>query len=72
VSGPPAFAEDGWGKIKIGDLRLRVVKPCSRCKVPNTDIETAEVGVEPGNTLKTFRYAEIEGLEWTRGGRRCR
>jgi uncharacterized protein YcbX len=55
VDGPAAFAEDKWDKIAIGDIRLRVVKPCSRCKIPNTDQETAEVTKEPAETLKKFR-----------------
>jgi uncharacterized protein YcbX len=65
VNGPAAFAEDKWDKIALGDIRLRVVKPCSRCKIPNTDQETAEVAGEPAETLKTYRYV---GWFRSRGG----
>ncbi|MFV1983813.1 MAG: MOSC domain-containing protein, partial [Thiohalomonadales bacterium] len=40
VTGCDAFAEDNWKKIRIGDLVLRVVKPCSRCVIPNINTET--------------------------------
>ncbi|GAB5029618.1 mosc domain protein [Nannochloropsis oceanica] len=62
VGGPAAFDEDKWDKIAIGDIRLRVVKPCSRCKIPNTDQETAEVAKEPAETLKKFRTGAILGI----------
>jgi hypothetical protein len=37
VEGVEAFAEDSWSEIRIGDMEMRVVKPCARCKVPNTN-----------------------------------
>lgn len=57
MEGPTAWAEDGWHRIAIGDLHLRVVKPCSRCKMPNIDQETSEVDMVVTEALKTFRYA---------------
>lgn len=59
VTGPEAFAEDKWESISIGSLPLRVVKPCSRCKIPNINQDTAEVKEDPGQTLKTFRWVSL-------------
>jgi len=55
VSGCKAFAEDEWKLIKIGDLLLRLVKPCSRCVIPSINTETGEKGVEPIKTLSQYR-----------------
>lgn len=55
VSGCEAFAEDNWSRIQIGDIILRVVKPCSRCVIPSINPDTGIRGDEPLNTLKTFR-----------------
>ena len=55
ISGSEAFAEDDWKKLTVGDMTLRIVKPCSRCIVPNVDIDSAERCKEPIKTLATFR-----------------
>jgi len=55
VSGCEAFAEDDWSKIQIGDMILRVVKPCSRCVIPSIDPNTGIRADEPLQTLKTYR-----------------
>ena len=55
VTGCNAFAEDEWDRIRIGDIIFRVVKPCSRCIIPNIDIETANKSNEPARTLATYR-----------------
>lgn len=55
VSGCEPFAEDGWKKLRIGDITLRVVKPCSRCAIPNVDPVTGERGKEPISTLSKYR-----------------
>jgi uncharacterized protein YcbX len=38
-----------------GPVRLKLVKPCSRCTVPNVDPQSAATGPEPGDTLATYR-----------------
>jgi len=38
-----------------GPVRLKLVKPCARCTVPNVDPLSAESGYEPGDTLSTYR-----------------
>ena len=57
VRGSEAFAEDGWGLIRIGSITLRVVKPCARCVITTVDQRTAARGKEPLRTLARFRRA---------------
>jgi len=38
-----------------GPVRLRLVKPCTRCSIPNVDPTTADTGTEPGATLAGYR-----------------
>lgn len=45
-----------------GPVRLKLVKPCPRCEVPNNDPETAVPGNEPGDTLAGYRAdARVDG-----------
>lgn len=37
IGGCAPYAEDEWQSIKIGDLTLSLVKPCSRCIMPAID-----------------------------------
>jgi uncharacterized protein len=60
VAGVEPYAEDGWQRIEIGGVRLRVVKPCDRCLVTTTDQATGERGKEPLRTLATYR--KVGGL----------
>ncbi|MGD8484604.1 MAG: MOSC domain-containing protein [Thioalkalispiraceae bacterium] len=55
VAGCEPYAEDSWKKVRIGDMALRIVKPCSRCVIPNIDIETARIEKEPARTLASYR-----------------
>jgi len=57
VSGAEPYAEDGWKRIRIGQLTFRVVKPCSRCVIPTLDPATGERAPdrEPLNTLLLYR-----------------
>jgi uncharacterized protein YcbX len=55
VQGCAAFAEDHWKEMRIGDLRFRIVKPCSRCIIPSIDPATGERGLEPLRTLASYR-----------------
>jgi MOSC domain-containing protein len=55
VAGGQPYAEDGWKRIAIGGLALRVVKPCGRCVVTTTDQATGERGREPLRTLAAYR-----------------
>lgn len=59
LDGLPAFDEDHLHEVDIatdrGLVTLRLVKPCTRCGIPNVDPTSAEVGTEPGATLAGFR-----------------
>ena len=55
VAGGEPYAEDGWGRIVIGGLRLQVVKPCARCLITTTDQSTGVRAKEPLRTLASYR-----------------
>lgn len=57
VTGSEAYAEDGWKRIRIGDVEFEVVKGCSRCILTTIDPQTGERNAqrEPLATLKTYR-----------------
>lgn len=52
VSGCDPYAEDEWQRIRIGEVTLRVVKPCSRCVITTVDPATGIKG--PGEPLRTL------------------
>lgn len=58
VRGCEAFAEDGWKRIRAGEITLDVVKPCDRCTITTVDQITAKAGAEPLATLATYRKRE--------------
>ena len=37
IEGASAWAEDSWHRLRIGEVELELVKPCSRCIVVNVD-----------------------------------
>ncbi|MCF5142275.1 MOSC domain-containing protein [Pseudomonas edaphica] len=57
IEGSEAFAEDGWKRVRIGDVEFRVVKSCSRCILTTIDPASGERSAdrEPLATLKTYR-----------------
>ena len=55
VNGTTPFAEDGWKRIRIGQVEMALVKPCARCNVPTIDQDTAKNGKEPNTTLAKYR-----------------
>ena len=59
IDGLQAFDEDHVRELSIdteqGQVRLRLVKPCTRCTIPNVDPLTAATSHEPGDTLTGFR-----------------
>ncbi|WNC71821.1 MOSC domain-containing protein [Thalassotalea psychrophila] len=54
------FAEDGWHKIRIGDVNFEIVKPCSRCIFTTVNEVNGQRNKqkEPLSTLKKFRQAQ--------------
>jgi len=63
LDGVQAYDEDRIHELSDGDVRLRLVKPCTRCKITTTDQATADVmGAEPLATLKSYRWSrELNG-----------
>lgn len=56
VSGAEPYAEDRWKRIRIGELQLAWIKPCTRCVTTMTDQVTGErERREPLYTLSTYR-----------------
>lgn len=55
VEGCRSFEEDTWKRIRIGEVELALVKPCSRCEVTTIDQVTTVRGKEPLKTMATFR-----------------
>lgn len=60
IEGSDAYAEDGWKRIRIGDVEFRVVKPCSRCILTTVDPQTGlrSDDREPLATLQKYRAQE--------------
>lgn len=59
LTGLPAHEEDYIDTLTIesvdGPVEIKLVKPCSRCPIPNVDPDTGRPGNEPGDTLATYR-----------------
>ena len=57
IEGSAPYAEDGWKRIRIGELEFEVAKGCSRCILTTIDPQTGERSAdrEPLSTLKTYR-----------------
>jgi uncharacterized protein len=57
LAGLDAYAEDRIHELHAGNVRLRIVKPCTRCKITTTDQLSGQVcGDEPIKTLKSYRW----------------
>jgi len=59
LEGLQPWNEDHIDEIEInadgGLVRLKLVKPCTRCSIPNVDPATGQTSNEPGDTLAGFR-----------------
>lgn len=62
LNGPPAFDEDSWQTLQIGQVQLRVTEPCVRCVLTTIDPTTGRPDLtgEPLHSLSTYR-ADAEG-----------
>ena len=57
LDGLAPYEEDELGDFGADRVRLRGVKPCTRCRVTATDQQSGEVqGEEPLRTLKSYRW----------------
>ncbi|SDS49130.1 MOSC domain-containing protein [Pseudomonas oryzae] len=57
IEGGDPYAEDGWGRLRIGAVEFERVKPCSRCAIPTLDPHSGERSAdgEPLKTLASYR-----------------
>jgi uncharacterized protein YcbX len=64
LSGCAPYAEDEISVLESQHVRLRIVKPCTRCSITTTDQATGvPQGDEPLRTLKTYRWdAALRGV----------
>jgi hypothetical protein len=62
VSGAPAWAEDGWRRLRIGPVTFRAAKGCDRCVLTTIDPDTAAKGHEPLFALA--RHRRWDGKVW--------
>ena len=60
----PAYAEDRIDELRCGKVRLKLVKPCTRCVITTTDQQTGQRdGDEPLRTLRSFRHDKsVQGV----------
>ncbi|HEX4479918.1 MAG TPA: MOSC N-terminal beta barrel domain-containing protein [Rudaea sp.] len=57
IDGVAPHAEDGWKRIRVGDVEFDVLGPCVRCVFTTLDFRTGEFDSsgEPLRTLVTYR-----------------
>lgn len=55
LAGGDAFDEDYADEIRIGEARLKPVKPCARCTIPGVDQASGERGPDPVEILASYR-----------------
>lgn len=56
LRGLPAWSEDEIDTLTVGEVTLRLVKPCARCTVPSVDQRRGVFSTDPGPVLRTFRF----------------
>jgi MOSC domain-containing protein len=56
LGGLPAWAEDRIETLTLGEVSLRLVKPCTRCTIPSIDQRTGRPGTDPTPALREFRF----------------
>nr|WP_315426747.1 MOSC N-terminal beta barrel domain-containing protein [uncultured Albidiferax sp.] len=65
LSGIDAHDEDRLDELLVttaqGEARLRMVKPCPRCPIPNIDPRTAQCTPTVGDMLQTYRQTAVVG-----------
>jgi uncharacterized protein len=63
LAGLPAWAEDRIDSLTIGAVRLRLVKPCTRCTIPSIDQHSGMPATDPAPVLREFRFsAALRGV----------
>lgn len=64
LDGVQAYDEDRIHELRAGAVCLRIVKPCTRCRITTTDQSTGIAQPpEPLNTLRGYRWnAQLKGV----------
>ena len=63
LDGLEPYDEDHISALKIGNLSLRFVKPCTRCQITTTNQATAEVAEEPLRIFAGYRnHPQLGGV----------
>ena len=58
VDGCDPFEEDKWKQVRVKNLIMNIVKPCSRCTMPNINPKTGKMmddDTKPSRIMKSFR-----------------
>jgi uncharacterized protein YcbX len=55
IRGCDPYAEDGWSRLRVGDVPFRVAEACPRCAITTVDQGTGIRAKEPLRTLATYR-----------------
>ncbi|MBI5278170.1 MAG: MOSC N-terminal beta barrel domain-containing protein [Burkholderiales bacterium] len=61
LGGIEAHDEDRLDELRIGGVRLKLVKPCPRCPIPTIDPATAQMDPAISDVLQTYRRDERVG-----------
>lgn len=62
IDGATPFAEDGWGRVRIGEVDFRTTELCDRCVMTTIDPVTLDRSKEPIRTLA--RHRRWDGATW--------
>lgn len=55
VAGIGPYEEDYADELRIGDARLKPVKPCARCNMPSVDQDSGVPGPDPLDVMRSYR-----------------
>lgn len=55
LDGLEPFEEDAVDTLQFGEVVLKLVKPCTRCEIPNIEQTTGQLMQEPMRTIGSFR-----------------
>lgn len=56
IDGLEPFEEDRIAELDFGEVKLRLVKPCTRCVITSTDQHTGQPSTNPLPVLRAFRF----------------
>lgn len=70
LDGAEPWEEDRLRVLRIGEIHLRLVKPCTRCVMTGIDQQTGLKGLSPLSALQEFRYdANLRGVTFGQNAR---